>query len=64
LFPLWGKYGPEIVSRSKVHRVIEAGISPDSSLEAFRRTVEFTKKLHLQPALTSLNNLSRKLRTG
>jgi hypothetical protein len=64
ILPLRGEYGPEIIGGGKVHRIIQAGVGPHSSLEAFRRTIELAEKLDLQPALTSLDNLSRELRAG
>ncbi|HUZ51853.1 MAG TPA: hypothetical protein VMU94_04935 [Streptosporangiaceae bacterium] len=64
ILPLWGEYGPEIIGGGKVHRVIQAGVGSDSALEAFRRTIELAEKLDLQPALTSLDNLSGELRAG
>jgi hypothetical protein len=64
ILPFRRKYRSQIIGCGKVHRIIQAGVGPYPALEALCRTVELAEELDLQPALTGLDNLGRRLRTS
>jgi hypothetical protein len=58
------KHCRQIVGSCKVHRIVKSGIGANASLEALRGSIDFSEQLHLEPAIPSLDGLSRRLGPG
>src|ERR1017187_10723359 len=59
-----GKDGPQVIRRGEVHRVIQAGIRRDPTLEPPCSTIDLAQELDLQPALAGLDDIQGRLGAG